>query len=83
MSPSPLLRIGPADVGERVSVRSRIPAGPGEPTATDTIGYLRSWEDGVLTIERRDGQLVTLQEEDLIAGRRVPPPPQRRSPRQP
>ena len=78
MSRPSLVRIDPSDVGRRVSVRSRIPAGPGEPTATDTLGYLRSWADGLLTIERRDGEHVSLREEDLVAARIVPPPPKRR-----
>ena len=44
---------------------------------TDTLGRLVSWRDGVLTIERRDGTLRDVAEDDLVAGRRVPPPPVR------
>jgi N-acetylglutamate synthase len=73
------IRVGPADVGRRVSVRSRIPAGEGEPSTSDTLGYLRSWADGVLAIERRDGTTARIAEADLVAARVVGDPPQRRS----
>ena len=77
MRPRFVVRIGPADVGARVSVRRRIPAEPGEPGHSDVIGVLRSWEGGQVEIERRDGVRVTVAEGDLVAGRRVPPPPSR------
>jgi N-acetylglutamate synthase len=73
------IRITPGDVGQRVSVRARIPAGPGEPSTTDTLGVLRAWEDGLLRIERRDGTTCEIAETDLLAGRRIPPPPVRRN----
>lgn len=69
------VRITPADVGQRVTVRARIP-GPG-PTATDTVGVLRSWAGGVLAIERRDGTLAEVAEGDLLAARVIPPQPPR------
>ncbi|MPZ89054.1 MAG: GNAT family N-acetyltransferase, partial [Nitriliruptorales bacterium] len=79
-----VVRVSPADVGRRVSVRSRLPpqepgppAAPG-PTMTDTVGHLRSWRDGVLEIERPDGSLRRIAESDLVAGRVIPPAPPRR-----
>jgi hypothetical protein len=77
MKGSYVVRISPADVGERVSVRSRIPAGPGEPSTTDTLGHLRRWQDGALAIERRDGTITEIAETDLLAGRKIPPAPSR------
>jgi hypothetical protein len=74
------IRITPDDVGRRVSVRARIPAAPGQPSTTDTLGVLRSWEEGVLRIERRDGSTVEIAHADLLAGRIIPPPPARRRP---
>lgn len=73
------LRLTVADVGQRVSVRSRLhdPA-PGGPTVTDTLGYLRSWDDGRLEIERRDGSTVFVAAADLVAGKVLGPPPRRR-----
>jgi hypothetical protein len=73
-----VVRITPADVGRRISARTRLEAPAGSPSTTDTLGYLRSWNDGVLTVERRDGTRVTLREADLLAARVVPDPPPRR-----
>lgn len=73
-----VVRITPADVGRRVSVRSAIAAAAGEPSTTDTLGYLRSWEGGELTIEKRDGTFAVIAEVDLLAGKVIGDPPQRR-----
>lgn len=77
------VRVTPDDVGQRVSVRYRIePAdrdatdGPGH---TDAVGELLSWERGRLRIAKRDGEVVTVPESLLVAGRVVPPPPRRPS----
>ena len=74
-----MVRITPADVGRRVSVRARIPAEAGQPSTNDTLGQLVSWDGGVLVIERRDGTRQGIAEADLVAGRCVPPAPERRS----
>lgn len=76
-----VVRITAADVGRRVSVRSRIRAAPGQPATTDTLGYLRAWGGGQLEIERRDGTTVALAEADLLAGKVIGDPPPRRRPR--
>ena len=73
-----VVRITPADVGRRVTIRTRIPAGPEEPSATDTVGILRAWRDGALDVELRDGSVRRLDEADLLAARVVGPPPTRR-----
>jgi len=39
---------------------------------------LRSWDDGVLTIERRDGSFRTVAQDELVAGRVVASAPARR-----
>lgn len=75
-----VVRITPADVGRRVSVRSRIPAAASEPHTTDSLGYLRRWEAGELSIEKRDGTVVVIAERDLLAGKVVGDPPPRRRP---
>jgi N-acetylglutamate synthase len=74
------VRIGPGDVGRRVSVHSRLPTPPGDPgpLLTDTVGLLEGWEGGTLRIRRRDGTVATLATADLVAGRVVPDPPARR-----
>ena len=68
------IRISPADVGARVTVRARTNS---DPPLTDAVGWLRSWTGGVLTIERRDGSLAEVAEGDLVAGKVLGPPPQR------
>ena len=66
------IRITPSDVGKRVSVRSL--TGPEETAAryTDTVGRLSSWADGVLSITRRTGASVRIDEADVVAGKVVP-----------
>jgi hypothetical protein len=78
MSTPYVIRITPADVGRRVSVRSRLPAEPGEPTTTDTVGRLIAWEAGVLRITRRDGTTATVNADDLLAGKVIGETPPRR-----
>jgi N-acetylglutamate synthase len=67
-----VVRITPADVGQRVSIRARTHAGPCEPPTTDTVGILRSWTGGLLHVERRDGTVVQIPEADLLAARVIP-----------
>ncbi|MGW5864400.1 GNAT family N-acetyltransferase [Streptomyces sp. NPDC055239] len=72
------VRITPADVGKRVSVRRlNQRTGPGI-KFTDTVGVLTSWNDGVVLITRRDGERVRVEESALVAGKVVPAAPARR-----
>ncbi|MEO3750252.1 GNAT family N-acetyltransferase [Streptomyces sp. B6B3] len=68
-----------ADVGKRVSVRTRLPSGSGPRPArfTDTVGVLTAWEGGVLSITRRNGQVARLGEAEMVAAKVVPPAPTR------
>ncbi|MER5528211.1 GNAT family N-acetyltransferase [Streptomyces sp. NPDC002677] len=73
------VRITAADVGKRVSVRRLAGNGVAEEKFTDTVGVLTSWDDaGVLTITRRDGQIVRIPESALVAAKTVPAAPARR-----
>ncbi|MEU2224432.1 GNAT family N-acetyltransferase [Streptomyces sp. NPDC018347] len=74
----PEVRITPADVGKRVSVRRLGEPGSGPEKFTDTVGVLTSWDGGVLMITRRDGESVGIPESVLVAGKVVPPAPARR-----
>lgn len=65
--------ITPADVGARVTVRARTGAGE-RARFTDVVGVLEAWEDGQLTLRRRDGEVVTVAADSLVAGKVVPPP---------
>lgn len=72
------VRISAADVGKRVSVRSLTGSGGAGPAFTDTVGVLTSWTDGVLSITRRGGRIVRIEESALVAGKVVPAEPARR-----
>ncbi|MFF4949404.1 GNAT family N-acetyltransferase [Streptomyces chattanoogensis] len=72
------VRITHADVGKRVSVRRLTGGGPGEAAFTDAIGVLTSWDEGVLSITRRTGDTVRIEETSLVAGKVVPAAPARR-----
>jgi len=80
-----VVRITPADVGRRISARTRLDPAvtPAAASTTDTLGRLCAWDDGVLVVQRRDGTRVELRETDLLAARVVPepPPPRRRDER--
>ncbi|MGW7367100.1 GNAT family N-acetyltransferase [Streptomyces sp. NPDC054841] len=72
------VRITPADVGKRVSVRRLAEEGSGAEKFTDTVGVLTSWDNGVLLITRRTGETVRIPESSLVAGKTVPSAPARR-----
>ncbi|MFE7483080.1 GNAT family N-acetyltransferase [Streptomyces sp. NPDC057552] len=72
------VRITPADVGKRVSVRQRSEGGGAGAEFTDTVGVLTSWDDGVVSITRKNGQSVRILESSLVAGKVVPAAPARR-----
>ena len=66
--------VGPGDAGMRISMRRRYPDGQ----LGDVLGVLESWVDGVVTVVRATGERVVLAEDDVVATRRIPPPPARR-----
>ncbi|MGG2458530.1 GNAT family N-acetyltransferase [Streptomyces sp. RGM 3693] len=72
------VRITHADVGKRVSVRRLTGARAGEPAFTDAVGILTSWNNGVLSITRRSGESVRIEESSLVAAKVVPAAPARR-----
>ncbi|MET8577980.1 GNAT family N-acetyltransferase [Streptomyces sp. NPDC005012] len=72
------LHLNGSEVGKRVSVRRLAEDGDAGAKFTDTVGVLTSWNDGVLSITRRDGERVRIDESALVAGKVVPPEPARR-----
>ncbi|MFD8687089.1 GNAT family N-acetyltransferase [Streptomyces sp. NPDC059651] len=72
------VRIAPADVGKRVSVRRLTEDGPQGPKFTDTVGVLTSWNTGVLSVTPKNGESVRIPEAALVAGKVVPAAPARR-----
>jgi len=66
------VRLSPADVGRRVTVRHRLQDG----VLTDVVGTLVAWDggwDGRLEVERRDGSLVPVAADAVAAAKVVPP----------
>ncbi|GGY77335.1 GNAT family N-acetyltransferase [Streptomyces nitrosporeus] len=72
------VRITPADVGKRVSVRQVLEGGREGAGFTDTVGVLTSWTGGVLSVTTKSGQSVHIPEPALVAGKTVPAAPARR-----
>ncbi|HEX3826589.1 MAG TPA: GNAT family N-acetyltransferase [Sporichthyaceae bacterium] len=44
---------------------------------TDAVGQLLRWSDGTLSVARRDGTVTEITETALVAGKKVPPAPER------
>ncbi len=44
----------------------------------DVLGVLVSWSDGQVQLRRRDGVVVSVAEVDVVAAKRIGPPPERR-----
>ncbi|MGW2863050.1 GNAT family N-acetyltransferase [Streptomyces sp. NPDC001205] len=72
------VRITAADTGKRVSVRRLSSSGTPGSLFSDTVGVLTSWDDGVLSITRKSGETVRIDESTLVAGKVVPAAPARR-----
>ncbi|MCT9091061.1 GNAT family N-acetyltransferase [Streptomyces sp. ASQP_92] len=72
------VRITAADTGKRVSVRRLSYSGSPGSLFTDTVGVLTSWDNGVLSITRKSGETVRVEESSLVAGKVVPAAPARR-----
>ena len=70
-----VVAISPADIGQRVSIRRELT--DGRDGLGDVIGEIVSWSDGVIVLRRRDGELVEVAENTVVAGKRVPPQPER------
>ena len=70
------VRLTGADVGSRVVVRWRRPAAGGEEIA-DVLGILEAADAMSFTVREASGDLVTIPRERALAGKTVPPAPQR------
>jgi hypothetical protein len=72
-----VVRLTPADVGQRVVIRWR--PGPGDSEQmTDVLGILEQADAGSFTVRTRDGTLVVIPAGRALAGKVIPPPPARR-----
>ena len=73
MGPRYINRLTTDDVGSRVTVRRWVPDPERGQIPSDVVGHLESWEDGVLLIRRRDGAVVEVRADDILAARVIPP----------
>ncbi|MEU7747706.1 hypothetical protein [Nonomuraea sp. NPDC049158] len=67
-----VIAITTGDVGARITTRRRVPEG-----FRDAVGILESWDGGVLRVRKRDGTVVEISEETLVAAKVVPAAPPR------
>jgi hypothetical protein len=67
------INVGRGDSGVRISLRRTLPSGGFQ----DVLGELLSWDD-VVRVQRRDGTVVEVPAADVVAAKRIPPPPARR-----
>ncbi|MGP4095852.1 putative acetyltransferase [Nonomuraea sp. KM90] len=67
-----VIAITSKDIGARITTRRRVPGG-----FRDAVGILVSWADGVLKVRKRDGTVVEIPEETLVAAKVVPAAPPR------
>lgn len=71
-------RLGPNDIGQRVVVRWREPAGGTDGQLTDVLGILEEASDAGYTVRRATGDAVVIAKARVLAAKVVPPPPVRR-----
>lgn len=69
-----VLSLSPADVGARVVVRRRLAEGG----LGDLLGTLERWDDEAVVVRDRHDVPHRVRPADVVAGKRVPPPPPRR-----
>lgn len=69
-------RLTREDVGDRVVIRRWVTDNERGPVPSDLLGHLESWShDGILVVRRKDGELVQVDERDILAAKTIPPPP--------
>jgi N-acetylglutamate synthase len=76
------VRVTPADIGKRVTIRWRPPELDGTRLMTDVVGILEDADDQFFKVRRgRDGQLIVISRARAFAGKVIPPAPPPRRPR--
>jgi hypothetical protein len=68
------VRLSAADVGNRIVIRWRRPAGNGEEIA-DVLGVLAAADAASFTVRKISGELMTIPRDRVLAGKTVPPAP--------
>lgn len=70
------VRLSAADVGSRVVIRWRRPAGDGDEIA-DVLGVLAAADAASFTVRKASGELVIIPRDRALAGKTVPAAPRR------
>jgi hypothetical protein len=71
------VRLTESDIGERAVIRWRRPAGGGREEIADVLGILEAADGSSLRIRKASGELVTIPRDRALAGKIIPPPPDR------
>ncbi len=72
------VRLTAGDVGSRVVIRWRRPAGSDGDEIADVVGVLEAADAVSFTIRKASGELVTIPRNLALAGKTVPAVPRRR-----
>ena len=70
------VRLSAADLGSRVVIRWRRPAGDRDEIA-DVVGVLTAADTAFFTVRKTSGELVTIPRDRALAGKTVPAAPRR------
>ncbi|HEY2241216.1 MAG TPA: hypothetical protein VGI21_20605 [Streptosporangiaceae bacterium] len=71
------VRLTVSDVGQRVVIRWRRPAGDAGEEVADVLGILEAADDLSFTVRRKSGELVVVPRDRALGGKTVPPAPRR------
>ena len=68
-----VVRIGPADIGQRVVVRWRRPTPSGGEEVADVVGPLETADEHAFSVRNRRGELVVIPRDRALAAKVIPP----------
>ncbi len=71
------VRLAAGDVGKRVVIRWRRPAGSAGEDVADVLGILESADAVSFTVRRTSGELVVIPRDRALAGKTIPSAPRR------
>lgn len=71
------VRLAAGDVGSRVVIRWRRPAGKNGEETADVLGVLETADADSFTVRKASGEVVTIPRNRVLAGKTVPAVPRR------
>jgi N-acetylglutamate synthase len=72
------VRLTAADVGQRVVIRWRRPGPDASEQVADVLGILEQYDPKFFAVRTRDQHLIVVPSDRALAGKVVPPSPERR-----